>query len=126
MRLLFAFCVGVAAVLAWQSSYGDVARAMIGSSYPQLGWLAAQPAVAQTTPFTAISSGPEELKAVSRSLASMSQRVDQLAAVQDQSVRDISAKLQVAKQEILDKILAPSSPAPPAPPRKPAPAAPPH
>jgi hypothetical protein len=120
MRLLFAFCVGVAAVLAWQSSYGDTARGMIVSSYPQLGWLvAAQSAVAQT-PATTISSDPEELTAVTRTLASMRQRVEQFATTQDQSVRDISNKLEVAKQEILDKISVPSSAASPAPPRKPA------
>jgi hypothetical protein len=36
---LVAFCSGVAATLAWWS-YGDAARQMIASSYPQLLWLA--------------------------------------------------------------------------------------
>jgi hypothetical protein len=45
MRFLVGVCVGVAATLAWQS-YGDAARAMVASSYPQLGWLAPQAAVA--------------------------------------------------------------------------------
>jgi hypothetical protein len=36
--VLISFCVGVAATLGWQS-YGDAAREMIASSYPQLGWL---------------------------------------------------------------------------------------
>jgi hypothetical protein len=40
-RFLTTFCVGVAATLAWQS-YGDAAREIIASSYPQLGWLAPQ------------------------------------------------------------------------------------
>ena len=43
-RFLIAFCTGVAAILAWQS-YGDAAREMIASSYPQLSWLAPQPAL---------------------------------------------------------------------------------
>ena len=51
MRFLIAFCVGVTATLAWQS-YGDTAREMIASSYPQLDWLAPQAAVAQTAPTT--------------------------------------------------------------------------
>jgi len=34
-RFLIAFCIGVAATLAWQS-YGDAARTMIASSSPQL------------------------------------------------------------------------------------------
>src|SRR5260370_41254478 len=39
--LPIAFCVGVAATLAWQS-YGDTAREMIANAHPQLGWLAPQ------------------------------------------------------------------------------------
>jgi len=42
-RFLIAFCIGVAATLAWQS-YGDAAREIIASSHPQLGWLAPQAA----------------------------------------------------------------------------------
>jgi hypothetical protein len=38
-RVLITFCSGVAATLAWWS-YGDAARQMIASSYPQLLWLA--------------------------------------------------------------------------------------
>src|SRR6266853_1123316 len=39
--LPIAFCIGVAATLAWQS-YGDTAREMIANAHPQLGWLAPQ------------------------------------------------------------------------------------
>jgi len=49
MRFLIAFCVGIAATLAWQS-YGDAARQTIASSHPQLAWLAPEVAVAQTAP----------------------------------------------------------------------------
>ena len=42
-RYQIAFFIGVAATLAWQS-YGDAAREMIANSYPQLGWVAPQPA----------------------------------------------------------------------------------
>jgi hypothetical protein len=41
VRFLIIFCIGVSAVLAWQS-YGDPVREMIASSYPQLSWLAPQ------------------------------------------------------------------------------------
>src|SRR5258708_9249185 len=51
LRFLIAFGIGVAATLAWQS-YGDAAREIIASSYPQLGWLAPQAAAAQTAPTT--------------------------------------------------------------------------
>ena len=122
MRLLSVFCFGIVATLAWQS-YGDAARAMIASSYPQLGWLAPQSA-AQTAPAmivpTITSPDPEELKTISLSLAAMRQRVDELAASQDQITRDINTKLQVAKQEILDKISAPSPQLATAPAHKPA------
>jgi hypothetical protein len=124
MKLLIAFCVGIAATLAWQS-YGDAARGMIANSYPQFGWLAPLSAVAQTAPAAmvppATSSDPEDLETISLSLGAMRQRVDDLVASQDQITRDITTKLQVAKQEILDRIS--SSPPQPAaaPPRNSAP-----
>ncbi|MBO0759127.1 MAG: hypothetical protein J2P54_25070 [Bradyrhizobiaceae bacterium] len=111
MRLLLvAFFLGIAGTLAWQS-YGDAARGMIASSYPQLGWLAPQSADVKTTPATIVqptSPDPEDLKAISLELTSMRQRIDEIAASQDQIIRDVNAKLQLAKQEILDKISTPS------------------
>jgi len=110
MRFLIAFCVGVAATLAWQS-YGDTAREMVASKYPQLGWLGPQAAVAQTVPDTVVpsisSTDPQELKAMSLNLAAVRQKVDLLAAGQAQMTRDFTTKLQAAEQEILDKISAP-------------------
>jgi hypothetical protein len=47
-RFLIAFCIGVAATLAWQS-YGDAARKMIARSSPQLGRSAPQ-AAPEATP----------------------------------------------------------------------------
>ncbi len=41
VRFLIISCIGVSATLAWQS-YGDPAREMIASWYPQLSWLAPQ------------------------------------------------------------------------------------
>jgi len=125
MRLLITFCIGVAVTLAWQS-YGDAAREMIANSYPQLGWLASQAAVAQTAPNTIApttsSPDPRELKAMSADLAAVRQKVDQLAAQvaagQEQMARDFATKLQAAEQDIVDKI---SAPPPPAPVRKPVP-----
>jgi hypothetical protein len=74
MRLLIAFCIGVAVTLAWQS-YGDAAREMIANSSPQLSWLAPQAAVAQTAPDaiapTTSSADPQELKAMSADLAAV-------------------------------------------------------
>jgi len=124
MRFLIAFCVGVAATLAWQS-YGDPARQIIASSYPQLGWLAPQAAVAQTAPDTIVPPAPspnqQELKAMSLGLAAVRQRVDQLAVGQEQIRRDITTKLQAAEQESRDKSSVPPPQPAAAPARKPAP-----
>jgi hypothetical protein len=125
MRLLITFCVGVFATLAWQS-YGDTARERIAVLYPELGWLAPQAADAQTVSDTvapAIASlNQQELKTISLGLAAVRQRVDQLAANQQQIARDFTTKLQAAEQGILDKISG-SPPQPTAAPvRKPVPA----
>jgi hypothetical protein len=105
-RFLIAFCIGVAATLAWQS-YGDTAREMIANSSPQLSWLAAPVAEASAAP----SPEKEQFKAISFGLADVRQRVDeiaaQLAAGQEQMTRDVANKLQAVEQDILDKISAP-------------------
>ncbi len=116
MRLLIAFCVGIAATLAWQS-YGDMARDMIAHQSPQLGWLAPQPATAQAAPAAIVSpvssADPQALKAISLDLAALRQRVELLAAGQNQMMREITARLQAAQQEIVDKVSAsPPQPAP--------------
>jgi hypothetical protein len=118
MRFLFAFCVGIAATLGWQN-YGDAVRVTIATSYPEYGWLAPRSGVAQTGPETTAESiafaAPQDLRSLSSDLVAIGQKVDEIAASQDKMSRDISARLAVAKQEILDKI-----PATPAPARKPA------
>jgi hypothetical protein len=126
-RFLIAFCLGIAAALAWQS-YGDTARAMIANLSPQLGWLAPQPALAQTVGATTAAATPsvdqQEFKAMSLNLAAVRQRVDQLAAQlaagQEQATRDFTMKLQAAEQDILGKIPAPPQQAAAAPARRPA------
>jgi hypothetical protein len=67
-RFLIAFGIGVVATLAWQS-YGDAARGMIASSYPQLGWLA--PAAAPD----ASSPDLQELKAIELKAMSTARRL---------------------------------------------------
>jgi hypothetical protein len=124
-RVLIAFCIGIAATLAWQS-YGDTARDIIVRRYPQLAWLTPQVPVMLPSPATIVppiaSSDSGELQTMSLGLAAVRQRVDQLTASQDKIARDITMTLQAVKQEILDKIsvLAPQ-PATAAPARKPAP-----
>jgi hypothetical protein len=124
MRGLFIFCLGVAATLAWQSRHGDAAREMIASSSPQLGWLAPQ-GVAQAAPDVAAPAGSrdgQQLKTMSLDLAAVRQSLSQLAADQ-QRMADGITKLQVADQDILNKMASPPPAAAPA--RKPAPVAPP-
>jgi hypothetical protein len=123
MRLLIMFCVGIFATLAWQA-YGDTARERIATLYPELSWLEPQAGVAQTVPDAvgpAIASlDRQELKTISLGLAAVSQKVDQLAASQQQIARDFT-KLQAAEQSILEKIsVSPSQPTA-APVRKPVP-----
>jgi hypothetical protein len=119
-RYLITFCVGIAATLAWQS-YGGAAREIVSERYPLLAWVAPQtpapPTVAAMASITSVD--PQELKTISLDLAAVRQRIDQLAASQDQVTRDVSTQLQQNRQEILDKIsvLSPQ----PTPPRKPAP-----
>jgi hypothetical protein len=88
-----AFCVGIAATVAWQA-YGDGARRMVANRFPQLAWLA-PPATAAPSipgpPGPGTGPSPEQLAAVSHSLAAVRQSVDKLAA-------DV-ARLQAARQE---------------------------
>jgi hypothetical protein len=125
-RVLIAFCIGISATLAWQS-YGDVAREIIAERYPQLAWLAPQAPITLHAPATIVpptaSADPQELKTMSLGLAAVGQRVDQLTVSQDQITRDITMKLQAAKQEILDRISVLSSQPTTPPARKPAPPA---
>jgi hypothetical protein len=142
-RFLLAVGIGVAGTLAWQA-YGDMAREMAAAAYPQqLGWLtpltppakpAAATAPAPATPATVGSAAPvatpdqQQLAGVSRSLADIRRKVEELAAQvassQQQMAGDI-ARLQASDQDIVAKLAAPPPrPAPrPAPPHKPAPLA---
>ena len=98
-RFLITFCIGVAAALAWQS-YGDAARQIIASSYPQLGWLAPQAEpVAQDAPDVialaraATSLDQQKFDAVSLDLDAVRQRIDRIAtsiaAGQEQMTRSV-------------------------------------
>jgi hypothetical protein len=131
VRSLIIFCMGVAATLGWQS-YGDEAKEMIASSYPQLGWLVPQTVGAETIPEgtsriapVTVSDFQELLKSILIDLAALRQSVDQLAAesiaIQRQMASDI-AKLQAAERDILDEISSVPAPRPAAAPaRKPVP-----
>ena len=139
VRYLVAICIGVAGTLAWQS-YGEVAKQIIATSAPELGWSpgakqmiaawvqqlgwtkspagsekqvapVAQIAVMREAP-AAPSLDPEQAQQMARDLATLRQTVEQLAAGQDQVTREIG-KLEAADVEILAKITA--APPPPRP-----------
>jgi hypothetical protein len=117
--LLIAFGIGIAATVAWQS-HGNTVRGMIANLSPQLAWLAPQAApVADAAPTGSASASPDQLMAISRSLAAVRQSVDKLAA-------DIT-RLQATKPDTVissDIRVSRTSPPPPpavgAPGRKPA------
>jgi hypothetical protein len=118
--LLITFCVGVAATLAWLS-HGDVAREVIASSFPRLGWLTWRvSAVGQRTPdmIVGAASSPDHrlFNEMSLNLDDVWQRVDQLSAGQKQMAHNIEqltaaqeqltlevSKLQLIEQYILYK-----------------------
>jgi hypothetical protein len=139
-RFLIAVGVGIGGTLAWQT-YGDAARQMIATAYPeQLGWIAppapttapapqnaraaesARAALASAAP-PVPSVDDEHLKAMAADLAAVRQSVEQLAgqvALGQQQVGgeivklgDEIGKLQATEQDILNRI-------PPPPPQRPA------
>jgi hypothetical protein len=152
-RYLVAICIGVAAILAWQS-YGETPKQMIATRAPELGWspeakqmiagrmqqlgwtkpLAVESKVApvtQTVPETvapkvpaAPSIDPEQVHQIVLDVAALRQTVEQLTAGQDQMAREVE-KLQAADKEILEKITAPPPQPIAAPARKPTPVHPP-
>jgi hypothetical protein len=131
VRFLIVFSIGVGATLAWQW-YGDAARAMIATSWPQLASLAPEPAsvpqaapeqtaaAPQTTPSPELQQLKEDLaqlkQEIPAALASLRQSVDRLAGSQQQIAGTI-AKLGTQK---------PASPPRPAPAPGPKPLTPPQ
>ena len=130
-RYLVAILIGVAVALAWES-YGEATKQAIATNGPELGWSpearqmiaswieqlgwtkseetpkaapVVEAAVAPKAP-AAPSIDPEQMQQLTRSLTTLRQAVDQLAASQDQMSREIE-RVQKANVEILAKIPAP-------------------
>jgi hypothetical protein len=84
--LPIAFCIGVAATLAWQS-YGDAAREIVANAHPQLGWLAPQgepvtqnaPAAVAVAAPAAIAFDQQQLNVIAIDLEAMRQSIDGIA-----------------------------------------------
>jgi hypothetical protein len=93
---LITFCVGVAATLGWQS-YGDAARELVATSYPQLVWLAPKPApntpdapdISALAVPAASSPDQQQLNAISLDLEAVRQSVERIAASQEQITRTV-------------------------------------
>jgi hypothetical protein len=135
-RYLVAICIGVAAILAWQS-YGEAAKQIIATRAPELGWSPeakqmiaswvqrlgwTKPPVAESAAApvarTALenvapkapapsSIDPEQVQQMVRDLAALRQTVEQLAASQDQMMRETAremARLESSLVNILLKI----------------------
>jgi hypothetical protein len=138
-RYLVAVLIGVAATLAWQS-YGDVAKQIIATKAPELGWSPeAKQMIAgwtlgwtkppaspeKITPETvapkaplAPSLDPAQVQQITQSLAPVRETLQELAGSQGSMARDI-ARLESAVAEILLKIAEPPPQPPAAPARKP-------
>jgi len=109
-RSLIALCVSVGAILAWQS-YGDAARQIIASSYPQAGWLAPRTSpIAYSAPGTtglaaqaAPSLDQQRLNAISIDLDVMRQTVDRIAVTQEQITRNVE-KLTASQERVTREI----------------------
>ena len=120
-RYLVAILIGVAVALAWES-YGEATKQLIATSAPKLGWSPeakqmiagwmqqfgwtnseetpraapdVEAAVAPKAP-AAPSIDPEQMQQLTRSLTTLRQAVEQLAASQDQMAREIE-RLQKAR-----------------------------
>jgi hypothetical protein len=109
VRVLIIFGTGVASTLAWQS-YGDELRAMVASSYPQLGWLAPQtaahveiPADTVAAPTAPATPSPDYSEQLKTGLAAVRESINQVVATQQWMAGDI-AKVQAGQRDILDKI----------------------
>jgi hypothetical protein len=109
-RYQMAFFIGVAATLAWQS-YGDAAKEGVASSYPQLGWLAPQPAptasnardlIAPAVP-AATSPDQQQVKAMSLDLDAVRENIDRIAASQEQIAHGVD-QLAAGKEQLTRSI----------------------
>jgi hypothetical protein len=137
VRYLVAILIGVAATLAWQS-YGEAAKQIIATRAQELGWSPeakqmiaswtlgwtkppASPVAPKAPPAPSID--PAQVQQMVQSLATVRETVQEVAARQEQTARDI-ASLESAVAEILLKTPEPPPQPPAAPARKPTPTTP--
>jgi hypothetical protein len=140
-RFLVAICIGIAGTLAWQS-YGDAIKQIIAAKAPELGWspqakqIITSWSVGWTKPpanlqkiapdtiapkaAPAPSVDPAQVQQIAQNLAALRETVEQIAASQNQTSREM-ARVESALAELILKIPEPSAQPPAAPDRKPVP-----
>jgi hypothetical protein len=131
VRYLVGILIGVATTLAWQSWTKPLADHENTTVRPSALETPQAATVAQTAPETvaskapaAASLDPEQMQQLTRSLTTLQQTADQIAAAQDEMKRAI-VKLASGVVEVLVRLPAPPPPQPPAAPaHKPTPSAP--
>jgi hypothetical protein len=118
--------IGVGGTLGWQA-YGDMAKQMLAERAPEQAWLLAWlPATKPPAAVAAAASPALQLEPLAANLEFVRRSVEQLALKQEQVIRTIAA-LQIADEDIRQKLSSPPSPAAPVqpaaaiPPPKPAP-----
>jgi hypothetical protein len=130
-RYLVAICVGVAAILAWQS-YGEAAKQITATRAPELGWSPgakqmiaswvqhlgwtkppvieskAAP-VTQTAPEmvapkapAAPSLNPQQVQQIEKDIAAVRQAVEQLAASQDEMAREMRREMARLESDLVN------------------------
>jgi TolA-binding protein len=126
VRFLTVFSIGVGVSLAWHW-YGDAARAMIATSWPQLASLALEPAsvprAASAQAATTQATVSPELQRLKEDLAQLKQELQQLKGMPAAlaSLRQSVDRLAGSQQQIAGTIAKQSTQKPASPPR-PAPA----
>jgi hypothetical protein len=140
-RYLVAICIGAAAILAWQS-YGEAAKQIIATRAPELGWSpeakqkiagwvqqlgwtkppvveskaapVARTALENVAPKApaAPSIDPEQVQQMGRDLAALRQTVEQLAAGQDQMVRETAREMARLESSLVNILLKMPEPPP--------------
>jgi hypothetical protein len=104
--IILAAWIGATAILTWLS-YGDAARRIIASSYPQLGWSAPPPTpIAHSAPdmtsLAAEAAPPpvqQRLNAMSLDLEAVRRSVDRVLIAQEQITRDVD-QLMAGQEQI--------------------------
>ena len=140
-RFLVAICIGIAGTLAWQF-YGDAIKQIIAARAPELGWspqakqtiaswtvgwtkpptspekIASETVASKTPPAASVDSA--QVRQIAQNLTALRETVEQIAASQDQTSREM-ARVESVLAELILKIPEPSALPPAVPDRKPVP-----